>query len=596
MTGLDFLTAAASEGELPCAFILVTGQGSEAVAVEAMKRGVRDYLIKEHINVSSLWRAITTAVTETELRHSLAKSHRELTHANIALAAAKEAAESADRAKTQFVAMVTHELRTPLNGILGYAQLLQAEGGLTERQALHVHEMTRAGQYLLEMIQNVLDFASIETGRIELHPTGVIVRELVETCLSLVQPQADARGLMLVSVVSASACGRLTADPSRLREVIVNLLANAVKYTEAGRVELRVLPGKRAGTLRIEVADTGPGIDQALRHRLFHEFERLTTSASIKGAGLGLAIAARIVKMMGGEIDYSDNQGGGSVFWLELPINSDQSPLLKPAAGITSRACWRILVVDDVDMNRDVISGLLHASGHNVMTANDGQEALKLAAERTFDLILMDVRMPVMDGLEATRQIRSLPPPYGHVPILALTAYTIPEQITQCVAAGMDGHLTKPVDHATLLSVVDETIRSSLQPHSALPTASASIDCEAKASSPALDRQLFDTAIGLFAAEEVPTTFASLRRRLEQISYLLDQSGDCAELADAVHGLASVAGTFGFGEVFLSARKLECSFLTEHSYPQELRSELRWAADRAVVALSEVELEYALLV
>ena len=394
MTGLDFLAAATGEGGLPCAFVLVTGQGSEGIAVQAMKRGALDYLIKDHVSASSLWRAMTTAVTETELRQSLAKSHRELVAANVALASAKEAAEAADRAKTQFVAMVTHELRTPLNGILGYAQLLQAEGELTERQALHVDAMMRAGQHLLEMIQNVLDFASIESGRFELHPASIVVRELFEACLGLIQPQATARGLLLVSVVSAAAPGRLIADPPRLREVVLNLLSNAVKYTATGRVELRVLPGEGGHTLRIEVADTGPGVEHALRPRLFAEFERLTASISVEGTGLGLAIAARIVKQMEGEIGYSDNPGGGSVFWPELPVKSVQPSLPEHMVGRPSRLSWRILVVDDMEMNRDVISGLLRSSGHEVLTADDGQEALKLASDSVFDLILMDARMP----------------------------------------------------------------------------------------------------------------------------------------------------------------------------------------------------------
>ena len=473
MTGLEFLTAAVVDGELPCAVVLITGQGNEAIAVQAMKRGVRDYLVKDQVNATSLWRTMTQAVTQTELQQQLATSLRDLTAANLALEqeaatrkaaeaamrVAKEAAEHANLAKTRFVAMVTHELRTPLNGILGYAQLLRIESGLTPRQDAHIGAMMQAGRHLLEMIERVLDFASIESGRMELRPSEVSIRDLTEGCVAFISPIATERNLSLRVVNAHDAPRHVFADPSRLRQVLLNLLGNAVKYTDAGGVELRVLAGSQPNGLRIEVADTGRGIDEASRDRLFQDFERLETATTVEGTGLGLAIAARIIRLMGGSIHYTTNPGGGSVFWFELPSGEPAAPSLPTLAEVAAASPRRqVLLVDDIKINRDIIGAFLDAAGHESIMAEGGQEAVDLVTQRPFDVILMDVRMPKVDGLEATRRIRALPGPRGQVPILALTAYTFPDQVAQCRDAGMDGHLPKPVDYQTLINGIDDVI------------------------------------------------------------------------------------------------------------------------------------------
>ncbi len=473
MTGLKFLTTVAVDGELPCAVVLVTGQGNEAIAVEAMKRGVQDYLVKDQVNESSLWRALTQAVTQVELKQRLAVSLRDLTTSNLALEqevttrkageadlrTAKDAAEQGSQAKTRFVAMVTHELRTPLNGILGYAQLLRIEGGLSTRQDAHVGAMMQAGRYLLEMIERVLDFASIETGRMELHPAEVSIRDLTEGCIAFISPMVTERALSLRVTYSHDAPRQIVADPARLRQVLLNLLGNAVKYTDTGGVELRLLAGASPGGLRVEIADTGRGIDEGSRHRLFQDFERLDAATSVEGAGLGLAIVARIVRLMGGTADYAPNPSGGSVFWFELPQTDLESPLQPdPVQAASPSSSLRVLLVDDIKINRDIVGSFLDAAGHTVTLTESGRESVRLAAEQQFDLILMDVRMPEMDGLEATRRIRALPGCHGQLPILALTAYTSPDQVAQCRDAGMDGHIPKPVDYETLIPAIDRAI------------------------------------------------------------------------------------------------------------------------------------------
>jgi CheY-like chemotaxis protein len=205
-------------------------------------------------------------------------------------------------------------------------------------------------------------------------------------------------------------------------------------------------------------------VQETVRHRLFQEFDRPGAPAAADGAGLGLAIAARFVELMGGTIGYRANPGGGSIFWVELPRNEHASPA--PADEVTrasSRPGSRVLLVDDFAMNRDVIGAFLRNAGHDVRLAESGHDGVRLAAEQDFDLILMDIRMPEMDGLEATRRIRALPDPNGQVPILALTACCLPEQILECQAAGMDGHVAKPVEHATLMQAVGGAIARSPQ-------------------------------------------------------------------------------------------------------------------------------------
>ena len=249
----------------------------------------------------------------------------------------------------------------------------------------------------------------------------------------------------------------------RLRQVVLNLLDNAIKFTSEGGVELRMLAGRQLGGLRIEVADTGRGIDETNRERLFQDFERLGVSSAVAGTGLGLAITARFVRLMGGTIEHRPNPGGGSIFTVEMPAPALPSSMsLLTETPVSPPSAQRVLLVDDIKINLDIFCGFLEAAGCTVVMAESGQEAIRLAAEQQFDLILMDIRMAEMDGVEAARRIRALPGSHGQTPILALTAYTSLEQIGRCLDAGMNGYVPKPVDYQTLIRAIDDAIASSL--------------------------------------------------------------------------------------------------------------------------------------
>jgi CheY-like chemotaxis protein len=346
--------------------------------------------------------------------------------------------------------MTTRELDNPVGLMLGEIQLLRSEGGLSTQQDSRIGVIARAARHMLDLAGGVLAFASIEAGSTSLQPSAVAVLDLIEGCLGAVAPIATELGLSLHLVASEATPNRIFADYAALRQALVNLLGNRLKYAGLGGLEVRLLAGATPRGLRIEIADISCGTDDPSREPMLMERQQAASSA---GTGVGLAIAARIVGLMGGTIGQdADGDAADSprVFWLEVPSADETQPAARePARG-------RVLLVDDIAMNRDVIGGLLRAAGHEVLLAESGQEAVELAFKKMVDVVLMDVRMPDMDGLEATRRIRALPNPGSEVPILALSAYTMRNQAAQCLDAGMDGFVAKPVGYATLIRAIDD--------------------------------------------------------------------------------------------------------------------------------------------
>ncbi|MFN3447734.1 MAG: hybrid sensor histidine kinase/response regulator [Roseococcus sp.] len=378
------------------------------------------------------------------------------------LLAARDAAADASEAKSRFLARMTHELRTPLNSVLGIAQSLVRDDRLSEEQRQQVVTLERAGQHLLDVANDVLHLATVEAGKLQLREGPIALAAFVESCLALGRPAALGKRVALSAEVAEDLPPAVRGDATRLRQILLNLLANAAKHTpEGGQVRLRLRRAAEDGWLRFEVLDNGPGVPPEKRSELFREFGRIEPSAENEfgSGGLGLAISAALASAMRGRIGCeAGEEGRGSRFWLEL--NLPECPLPGDAEGREAEAPApgprrRVLVVDDLAPNRLVARILLESAGHEVVLASGGAEAVAAAARGGLDVILMDIHMPGMDGVEATRRIREAEGRGPRARIYAVTADTAPEQLERCRAAGMDGHLLKPIDRQALLALVE---------------------------------------------------------------------------------------------------------------------------------------------
>lgn len=383
-----------------------------------------------------------------------------------AKAAAVEAfrvAQKASEAKSRFLSTMSHEIRTPLNGVLGMASLLE-HTTLDTDQTEQVEVIRQSGEALLALIDDVLDFSKIEAGKLELEEIDFDLPALTEAVHQILAYQANRKGLRLKVSVSESVPRYIRGDPSRLRQVLLNLAGNAIKFTEDGSVVITCDLDAKASrdAIRIEVTDSGPGIPPQSEQLLFQPFHQGDASTTRRhgGTGLGLVISHRLVCKMGGEIGCRNNPTGGATFWVTLPLTPgrrDQDTVAPPSVQPQpDTAARRILVADDNDINRTVTVKMLERLGYAVDTASNGAEAVKLAARRLYPLILMDCRMPVVDGYEAVRRIRESEDDNERAVVIALTASAFAEDRQACIDAGMDDYLSKPIEIETL----DEKIRN----------------------------------------------------------------------------------------------------------------------------------------
>jgi len=376
---------------------------------------------------------------------------------------ARDQALLSARAKSEFLANMSHELRTPMNGVLGMLTLM-ADTDLTEQQIEYLRVSKSSGELLLSVINDILDFSKIEAGKMELEHLVFDPRNLLQDVATPLQFSAESKGIKLNLICQENLPIALWGDPTRIKQIISNLVSNAVKFTEKGSVTISI---EGAGEVySIRVTDTGMGMGKEHLSHIFEAFGQGDSSITRThgGTGLGLTITNRLVQIMGGEVHVSSELGKGSEFSIELPLQVATQAELDSVAKIKQGLFFSqepILLVEDNEVNQDIAMYLLNAANLCVHLAVNGQEAINLLQQHPFQLILMDLQMPVMDGLEATRIIRSLDSPKKDIPIIAMTAHASTEHIQECKEVGMNAHTTKPIDIDVLLNAVATWIKPS---------------------------------------------------------------------------------------------------------------------------------------
>jgi len=373
---------------------------------------------------------------------------------------ARRRALAASRAKSEFLATMSHEIRTPMNSILGFTQLLLNNPGVSGGAREEVKVIADAGGSLMTVLNDILDFSKVEAGQIELHLEPVELQSVLSTSAEIMREPARAKGLAFRLETEGLEDQAFRLDGQRLRQVLLNLLNNAVKFTDEGHIRLSAALADEGRTLRFEVSDTGIGIDEDVIGRLFLRFSQADSSTTrhYGGSGLGLAICKGLIERMGGRIGVESRTGQGSLFWFELAADKVESREREAESQPAQPLGGRVLLVDDHPMNLRLGETLLRLLGCEVDLAATGEEAVEAATATAYDVILMDVHMPRMDGLAATRAIRQLDGPGGQATIIAMSADVMPQNIERCRAAGMADHLAKPVQLKALYEVLERTL------------------------------------------------------------------------------------------------------------------------------------------
>lgn len=501
-----------------------------------------------------LLREIQPLVNKLALALVSCRQYQRLKLAQQSMIQARDEAQAANKAKSHFLATMSHEIRTPLNAVINLSELL-LETKLDDRQRKLIQGVCEGGRSLLQLVNDVLDFSRIEAGRLELVTTSFRLHDLLDGLASLFEKDAALKKLYFGLSIGDDVPEVIAADPSRLRQILQNLLANAIKFTEKGSVSVTVkmLPKEqqRAGNVPMmifHISDTGIGISEQDQQRLFQEFSQVDTNLDRRfgGSGLGLAIAARLVMLMGGKIGCHSVPGVGSTFWFTLPVRTNGTVHEQSRTDSSGLQPVNVLLVEDSQTNQMVATAMLEKTGCRLTIANNGYESLEKVQQADFDIVLMDVSMPGMDGLEATRRIRALGGKYQTLPILAMTAHAFAHDREACLEAGMNDYLSKPLQREQLYSLLKKwtlskdtgTVTETLPPPVTM----------IGTTKPILDEHIIQTLLNDIS----PDLFRQLviiflqesREHFDAMAQLIPQ-GDSAAAAKRAHAVKSSAGALG---------------------------------------------------
>ncbi len=505
---------------------------------------------------------------------------------------ARRVAERATQEKSDFLAFMSHEIRTPLHGVMGTLSLLR-DTALDAEQRAYAETADRCARSMLQTVNELLDLSRIEAGKLRIVDEPFTLADSVAQVLDLVAPAAAEKGLALSASLDHQLPAQMVGDAKRLFQVLLNLTDNAVKFTTRGSVEIRLaaLPDGRLG---VAVTDTGVGIPPSVRARLFSRFMAAESAASGRqSAGLGLAICKKLVALMGGQIAVDSTPGKGSTFFFDLPLvavplsgapPSRLAPSAQAAHPPSPLAHGRILLAEDGKVNQLVAAAILRKAGYSVELARDGAEAVAAAQSNEYDLVLMDLRMPLLDGFSATRQIRDLPGRQGRVPIIAMTAAAMPGDAERCVEAGMDGHLAKPIDKLALLTAVEAVLNAKPR----RPRAVAPIP-EPGTTQPLLDRETLEELRDAVGPGRLPRLIHVFIEETRARIARMGGARDVERVEDEAHTLVAAAGTFGCVALREAASALERACRDgDAARRQQILGSLATLAERSLAALPGV--------